>query len=62
VISTMPEVGYTLPAAARVIGCHPKHIYKLVNTGELRPYLGLDGRLMLSRDEIYSYLRRKGEL
>ena len=60
-ISTLPEAGYTLPEAANIIGCHPKHIYKIVNRSELRSFLGLDNRLRISREEVYSYLKRKEE-
>ena len=60
-ISTLPEAGYTLPEAAKIIGCHPKHVYKIVNRGDLQPFLGLDNRLRISREELYSYLKEKEE-
>ena len=60
-IGALPEVGYTLPEAAKVIGCHPKHIYKIVNRGELQPFLGLDNRLRISKEELHYYLRRQEE-
>ena len=56
-ITALPEPGFTLPEASKIVGCHPKHIYKIVNRGELRPFLGLDGRLRISREEVYHYLR-----
>ena len=55
----LPESGYSLHSAAKIIGCHPKHIYKIVERGELQPFLGLDGRLMLTREELYAYLKQK---
>ncbi len=55
----LPMAGYTLPAAAKVIGCHEKHIYKLVRSGKLGAYVDATGRLMISREELYSYLRNK---
>ena len=60
-ISALPEVGYTLPEASKIIGCHPKHIYKIVNRGELQPFLGLDNRLRISKEELHYYLRRREE-
>ena len=55
----LPEVGYTLPTAAKVIGIHEKSIYRLVKQGKLQPFLDARGRLMVSREEVYSYLKRK---
>ena len=55
----LPTAGYTLPAAAKVIGCHEKHMYKLVKTGKLEGYVDSTGRMMVSREELYSYLRNK---
>jgi excisionase family DNA binding protein len=58
-ISTLPEVGYTLPTAAKIIGVHKKSIYRLVKQGKLQPFLDASGRLMVSREEVYAYLKRK---
>ncbi len=58
-IGALPEAGFTLPEASKIIGCHPKHIYKIVSRGDLRPFLGLDSRLRLSREELYLYLRSR---
>jgi excisionase family DNA binding protein len=55
----LPEAGYTLPTAARIIGIHEKSIYRLVKQGKLLPFLDTSGRLMISREEVYSYLKRK---
>ncbi len=60
-IGTLPECGFTLPESAKIIGCHPKHIYKIVSRGDLRPFLGLDNRLRISREELYFYIRRRAE-
>ncbi len=60
-ITALPEAGYTLPEAAKVIGCHPKHIYKIVNRGQLQAFLGLDNRLRISKEELHYYLRRQEE-
>lgn len=58
-ITALPEVGFTLPEASKIIGCHPKHIYKIVNRGELQTFLGLDNRLKISKEELYFYLRSR---
>ena len=58
-VTALPEVGFTLPEAAKVIGCHPKHIYKIVNRGELQTFLGLDNRFRISREELHHYLRSR---
>jgi hypothetical protein len=58
-INTLPEVGYTLLEASKIIGCHSKHLYKIVNRGDLQPFLGLDNRLRISKEELYSYLKGK---
>ncbi len=54
----LPVAGYTLPAAARIIGCHEKQIYRLVKSRRLDAYVGGDGRLMVSKEELYSYLKQ----
>ncbi len=58
-ISTLPEAGYTLLEAAKIIRCHPKHIYKIANRGDLQLFLGLDNRLRISREELHSHLKEK---
>lgn len=60
-IDTLPVSGYTLPTAARLIGCHPKHIYRIAKRGDLTTFLDASGRLMVSREEVYAYMKRKGE-
>ncbi len=55
----LPTAGYTLRSAARIIGCHEKQIYRLVKAGRLEAYFGNDGRLMVSKEELYSYLKQK---
>ena len=58
--STLPEAGFTLLEASKIVGCHPKHIYKIVKRGDLQPFLGLDNRLRISKEELYSYLKERG--
>ncbi len=58
-ITALPEVGFTLPEAAKVIGYHPKHIYKIVGRGELQVFLGLDNRMRVSKEELHHYLRSR---
>ncbi len=53
----LPETGYTLPTAAKIIGIHEKSIYRLVKQGKLQPVLDASGRLMISREESYAYLK-----
>jgi len=60
-IDTLPVSGYTLPTAARLIGCHPKHIYRIAKRGDLTTFFDASGRLMVSREEVYVYMKRKGE-
>lgn len=57
----LPTSGYTLPSASRIIGCHEKQIYRLVKDGRLEAYVGTDGRLMVSKEELYSYLKKREE-
>ncbi len=54
----LPTAGYTLPAASRIIGCHEKQVYRLVKNRRLDAYVGGDGRLMVSKEELYSYLKQ----
>ncbi len=54
----LPTAGYTLRSAARIIGCHEKHIYRLVKSRRLQAYVGGDGRLMVSKEELYSYIKQ----
>ena len=55
----LPTAGFTLPTAARNIGCHEKHIYRLVRSNKLASYVGMIGRLMVSKEELYSYLKQQ---
>jgi predicted site-specific integrase-resolvase len=55
----LPEVGYTLATASKLIGCHPKSIYRIVQRGDLTAFVDASGRMMVSREELYSYIKRK---
>ena len=55
----LPEVGYTLATASKLIGCHPKHIYRIVQRGDLETFVDASGRMMVSREELYSYIKRR---
>jgi excisionase family DNA binding protein len=57
----LPATGYTLPEAAKILGIHDKSTYRLVKQERIRAFLGLDGRLRISREELYSYLKQKEE-
>jgi excisionase family DNA binding protein len=57
----LPAVGYTLPEAAKIIGIHDKSIYRLVKQQKMQAFLGLDGRLRISKEELHYYLRRQEE-
>jgi len=57
----LPEAGYTLPEAAKILGVHDKSIYRLVNQRKIQAFLGLDNRLRISREELHYYLRRQEE-
>jgi hypothetical protein len=54
------QVGYTMRQASMLVPCHPKRIYQIVKDGNLQTYAGVDGRMMVSREELYHYLRNKG--
>ncbi len=60
-IDTLPVSGYTLPTAAQLIGCHPKHVYRIAKRGDLTTFVDASGRLRVSREEVYTYMKRKGE-
>jgi excisionase family DNA binding protein len=55
------EPGWTLPEAAKLIGCHEKSIYRLVKQDKIQAFLGLDNRLRISKEELHYYLRRQEE-
>jgi excisionase family DNA binding protein len=57
----LPESGYTLSEAAKLIGCHRTHIYKMVKRGDLQVFVGLDNRQRVSKEELHHYLRSKGK-
>ena len=57
--TTLPESGISPRSAAAYIGVHPKSVYRIMRRGELQPFVAPDGRMMLSREELYSYLKRK---
>ncbi len=59
-IKALPVAGYTLPTAARLIGCHPKSVYRIVKRGDLETFVDASGRLMVTRDELYSYIKEGG--
>ena len=59
-IIELPTAGYTLPTPARIIGgIHEKSVYRLVKTGKLEAYVDATGRLMISKEELYSYIRNR---
>ena len=58
-LQEMPTTGYTLPTAARIIGIHDKSIYRLVREGKIDFYLDLTERMMISREELWRYLRER---
>lgn len=55
----LPEAGYTMHSAAKILGIHPKGIYPLAHAGRIKTFLGEDGRLMVSESEIYHQLRSR---
>lgn len=58
-LRNMPEVGYTLPTAAKIIGIHEKSIYRLVHQGQLDYYLDYTDRMMVTKEEVYRYMKKK---
>lgn len=60
-IRELPAVGYTLPTAARLIGCHPKSIYRIVKRGDLETFVDPGtGQMLVSKEEVYSYIKERG--
>ncbi len=53
------QTGFTMGQASILIGCHRQRIYAIVQEGNLSTYSGLDGRMMVSKEEVYHYLRNK---
>lgn len=56
-LQDMPQSGYTATSASRILNLHDKSIFRLFKTGKLDFYIGLDGRMMVSKEELYRYLR-----
>lgn len=59
-IKALPVAGYTLPTVARLIGCHPKSIYRIAKRGDFETFVDASGRLMVTREELYSYIKERG--
>lgn len=55
----LPEPAFVLSEAAKIIGCHRCHIYKIVKRGDLETFTGLDNRQRVSREELHHYMRTK---
>lgn len=51
--------GYTMKQASMIIGCHEKVIYQLAKDQKIDTYFGLDNRMMVTREEVYHYLRNR---
>ena len=60
-VKRLPEPAFLLSEAARIIGCHRSHIYKIVKRGDLETFTGLDNRQRESREQLHHYMRRKGK-
>jgi excisionase family DNA binding protein len=59
-IKELPVTGYTLATAAALLGLHPKSIYRVVKRGELETFTDPGtGRMLVSREESYSYMKQK---
>ncbi len=54
----LPQAGYTLRQAAEIIGYRRQSVYRLVEQNKLESYVGTDGRLMITREEIYRFLKQ----
>ncbi len=54
----LPQAGYTLRQVADIIGYRRQSVYRLVDQGKLESYVGSDGRLMISRESIYHFLKQ----
>lgn len=53
------QAGFTLRQAAEIIGYRRQSVYRLVDQNKLESYVGADGRLMISKEEIYRFLKHK---
>lgn len=49
--------GYTMRQAAILMGVHEKRIYQLVKEHRINSYTGVDGKMMVTKEEIYHYIR-----
>lgn len=56
---SLPEALYTMPDAARAIGCSRAHVYLLVKRGELHAEHDESNQLRVSRDEVAWYVRQR---
>ena len=57
VTKALPRAGYTIPEVEKVLGIAPKTGYRLVNSGKLKAFRGLDGKLRVSEIEMWMYMR-----
>lgn len=57
VTTALPRAGYTVPEVEKLLGIAPKTGYRLVNTGRLQAFNGLDGKLRVSEIELWMYVR-----
>ena len=56
---SLPEALYTMPDAARAIGCSRAHVYLLVKRGKLHAERDESNQLRISRDEVAWYVKNQ---
>lgn len=53
------QTGFTMKAASQIIGVHEKTVYAFAKQGRIETYTGVDGRMMVTREELYHFIRNQ---
>lgn len=53
----LPVPGYSMRSAARLLGFHDKTVYRIAKEGRLDTFYGVDGKLQISREELYRFIK-----
>jgi hypothetical protein len=57
----LPPVGYGIREFEIIANLAPKTGYAKIKSGEVQAFLGCDGRLKVSREELFSYMKNQAE-
>ncbi len=58
----LPPVGYGIGEVEKILGIPTKTGYRLIKTNKLAALEDCTGKLKVSREELYSYMKEVGEL